>query len=106
MKKLTSDEVNKFISQHYFNRVNKGETDAQLTAVPANSIVVYKDSKDNSVLLKFSVTNSYNYESNVSWTREFVIPNQYKDNMVFINLNKQKSEPEKKEPTLVQGSLF
>jgi hypothetical protein len=106
MKNITTEEVNSFVNKHYSTRVNLGETDVQMTGLPANSIVLYKDVKNNSVLIKFSVASSSNKDFSLTWTREFVIPNEYSDKMLFVNLEKKKVEPQKKEPALVQGTLF
>jgi hypothetical protein len=106
MKKITSEEVNTFIEKHYPNRINQGESSTQMTGLPANSIVVYKDSKDNGILIRGNIAVTHNKELGVTWTREFVIPTQYKDKILYVNLIKQKDEPVKKTQTVVQTSLF
>jgi hypothetical protein len=106
MKNITAEEVNSFLGKHYPNRLNKGETDVQMTGLPANSFVIYKDVKNNSVLVKLSVASNSNKDFSLTWTREYVIPNEYSDKILSINLEKKKTDQHKKTPVVVQGTLF
>jgi hypothetical protein len=107
MKKITTEEVNAYITKHFPQMVNMGETDVQMTGVPANSIILYKDTKANSVLLRRSIAVRSGEKQTVTWTRDFVIENRFETKMTYMSLIKEtKAIPTPKKSIPIQGSLF